>query len=64
MRMRGSLSSSHAQTYSIFDNSEFRIAKEIYYELQKELENEKVDHSVHKNHNFEKKEPEIIVGTY
>ena len=40
MRMRGSLSGSHAQTYSIFDNSQFRIAKDIYYELQKELENE------------------------
>ena len=32
-RMRGSLNNSHAQTYSVFDNSDFKVAKEIYYEL-------------------------------
>ena len=58
--MRGSLNNSHAQTYSIFDNGDFKIAKEIYHELQQELENEKNLLEMRKQRKFDHKEQAIV----
>jgi len=58
--MRGSINNSHAQTYSVFDNSDFKIAKEIYYELQQELENEKNLIEIRKLRKLDQKERALV----
>ena len=58
--MRGSINNSHAQTYSVFDNNDFKIAKEIYYELQQELENEKNLIEIRKLRKLDQKERALV----